>query len=106
MTGRKGWDAYAPFYDWENAQTVGRRDVAFWRRLAAAQDGRVLELGCGTGRITCRSLAMATAIVGVDRSAEMLARGRQRLTRARLTAGGVAGARGHPHVAVPCAPGV
>ena len=27
--GWEGWDAYAPFYDWENAQTVARRDVAF-----------------------------------------------------------------------------
>ena len=38
--GWEGWDAYAPFYDWENARTVARRDVAFWQRLAAAQDGR------------------------------------------------------------------
>jgi ubiquinone/menaquinone biosynthesis C-methylase UbiE len=82
--GAEGWDAYAPFYDWENAQTVGRRDVAFWRRIAAAQDGRVLELGCGTGRITIPVAREGAAIVGIDRSAEMLARGRQRLRRARL----------------------
>ena len=82
--GWEGWDAYAPFYDWENAQTVGRRDVAFWRRLAAAQDGRVLELGCGTGRITVPVARAGASIVGIDRSAEMLARGRQRLKRARL----------------------
>jgi hypothetical protein len=37
--GWRGWDDYAPFYDWENAQTVARRDVKFWQRLAAAQDG-------------------------------------------------------------------
>ena len=49
--GWEGWDEYAPFYDWENAQTVARRDVPFWQRLAAAQEGLVLELGCGTGRI-------------------------------------------------------
>ncbi|HJR57919.1 MAG TPA: hypothetical protein VJ813_00915, partial [Vicinamibacterales bacterium] len=50
--GWQGWDDYAPFYDWENAQTVARRDVVFWQRLARAQNGRVLELGCGTGRLT------------------------------------------------------
>ena len=33
--GWKGWDDYAPFYDWENAQTLDRRDVDFWRRMAA-----------------------------------------------------------------------
>jgi len=31
--GHEGWDEYAPFYDWENARTLGRRDVAFWRRV-------------------------------------------------------------------------
>ena len=82
--GWQGWDEYAPFYDWENAQTVQRRDVAFWERLASAQDGRVLELGCGTGRITIPVARAGAQIVGIDRSAEMLARGRQRLRRARL----------------------
>ena len=50
--GWHGWDAYAPFYDWENARTLGRKDVVFWRRLAATTPGPVLELGCGTGRIS------------------------------------------------------
>ncbi len=82
--GWEGWDAYAPFYDWENARTVARRDVAFWQRLAAAQDGPVLELGCGTGRISVPVARAGAALVGIDRSAEMLIRGRQRLRRARL----------------------
>ena len=34
MEGWEGWDDYAPFYDWENARTLGRRDVPFWERLA------------------------------------------------------------------------
>jgi SAM-dependent methyltransferase len=84
--GWKGWDDYAPFYDWENAQTVARRDVAFWQRLAAAQDGRVLELGCGTGRITIPVARSGATVVGIDRSAAMLDRGRQRLRRGRLQA--------------------
>ena len=82
--GAEGWDAYAPFYDWENAQTVGRRDVAFWKRLAAAQDGVSLELGCGTGRITVPVARTGARIVGIDRSPEMLARGRRRLARGAL----------------------
>ena len=32
--GHEGWDDYAPFYDWENARTLGKRDVPFWRNLA------------------------------------------------------------------------
>ncbi|MGH9310827.1 MAG: class I SAM-dependent methyltransferase, partial [Vicinamibacterales bacterium] len=85
--GWQGWDEYAPFYDWENARTVARRDVAFWQRLASAQSGPVLELGCGTGRITAPVARTGVRIVGIDRSAPMLARASQRLARARLTAG-------------------
>lgn len=82
--GWQGWDAYAPFYDWENAQTVARRDVKFWQGLAAAQDGPVLELGCGTGRITVPVARAGAQVVGIDRSEPMLRRGRERLRRARL----------------------
>jgi ubiquinone/menaquinone biosynthesis C-methylase UbiE len=84
--GAEGWDAYAPFYDWENAQTVARRDVPFWCRLAAAQPGPVLELGCGTGRIALPLVKADVRLVGIDRSAAMLARARQRFGRARLSA--------------------
>jgi ubiquinone/menaquinone biosynthesis C-methylase UbiE len=83
--GWQGWDQYAPFYDWENARTVGRRDVAFWRRLAAEQSGRtILELGCGTGRVAIPILKAGGALVGVDRSDAMLARARVRSRRAAL----------------------
>jgi len=72
--GWQGWDAYAPFYDWENARTLGRRDVPFWTGVAQQTHGRVLELGCGTGRITNPLVRAGVDIVGIDRSAEMLAR--------------------------------
>ena len=81
--GWKGWDEYAPFYDWENARTVARRDVPFWRRLASAQTGRVLELGCGTGRISVPIATDGVDLVGIDRSEPMLRRARQRLRRVR-----------------------
>jgi ubiquinone/menaquinone biosynthesis C-methylase UbiE len=83
MHGHEGWDDYAPFYDWENAQTLGKRDVPFWRRLALAIDGPVLELGCGTGRVTFPLARAGVAVVGIDRSAEMLHRAAQRKRRLR-----------------------
>lgn len=98
-TGSRGWDEYAAFYDWENQRTVGRRDIAFWRRFAAGIDGRSLELGTGTGRVLvpltrdveaarpARGRTPARPIVaGIDLSQPMLDRARRRLRRARLPA--------------------
>jgi ubiquinone/menaquinone biosynthesis C-methylase UbiE len=77
--GWQGWDAYAPFYDWENAQTLGRRDVPFWQRVARQAHGPVLELGCGTGRVSLPLARAGISLVGIDRSAPMLARARRRI---------------------------
>lgn len=82
--GWEGWDDYAPFYDWENARTFGRRDVPFWRNLALQCGGRVLELGCGTGRISLPLGRAGIPLVGIDRSAPMLVRARRRVARSRL----------------------
>src|SRR6187401_1954571 len=62
------WDAYAPFYDWENALTMGRRDVRFWQQRAAEAGGPVLELGCGTGRILMPIARSGVAVTGIDAS--------------------------------------
>ena len=100
VEGHHGWDEYAPFYDWENARTFGRRDVAFWQRLVTARGGRVLELGCGTGRVTVPLARTGAAeVVGIDRSGPMLGRGKTRLRRARLPKVR-AGPRRHPAPAV------
>jgi len=82
--GYEGWDDYAPFYDWENARTLGRRDVPFWRQLAIHAGGPVLELGCGTGRISLPVARAGVTLVGIDRSEAMLARARTRVRRGRL----------------------
>lgn len=84
MKGHEGWDDYAPYYDWENRQTVGRRDIAFWQRMAAPVDGPILELGCGTGRVALPVARDGATVVGIDRSDSMLARARARVKRARL----------------------
>ena len=82
--GWHGWDDYAQFYDWENAQTLGRRDVAFWQRLAQQARGPILELGSGTGRVTLPVGRIARVpLIGVDRSEPMLAYARRRLRHAR-----------------------
>jgi ubiquinone/menaquinone biosynthesis C-methylase UbiE len=83
--GWRGWDEYAPFYDWENAQTLGRRDVPFWRRVASDARGQVLELGCGTGRVTIPLAKSGVDIIGVDRSQPMLDLARTRISRTLRT---------------------
>jgi SAM-dependent methyltransferase len=79
--GWTGWDDYAPFYDWENARTLGRTDVPFWQKVAKSMRGSVLELGCGTGRIAVPLARAGVTLVGIDRSAPMLARAARRAAR-------------------------
>ncbi|HUL75131.1 MAG TPA: class I SAM-dependent methyltransferase [Vicinamibacterales bacterium] len=81
--GSAGWDEYAAFYDWENARTVGRRDVAFWCDVVARERRPVLELGCGTGRVLLPLARAGAAVTGLDRSAPMLACARKRARRLR-----------------------
>ena len=83
MEGWQGWDEYAPFYDWENRQTMGRRDVRFWQDMARRTGGPVLELGCGTGRVSFPVARTGVEVVGVDRSGPMLERARKHLRRSR-----------------------
>ena len=84
MKGHEGWDDYAPYYDWENRQTVGKRDIAFWARLASPVQGSILELGCGTGRVAIPVARHGNTVIGIDRSASMLDRARMRVRRAKL----------------------
>src|SRR5687768_7847477 len=81
--GWSGWDDYADFYDWENAQTLDRRDVKFWLAMAERANGPILELGCGTGRVTIPVARAGARIIGVDRSSEMLGHALKRAKRAR-----------------------
>jgi SAM-dependent methyltransferase len=58
--------------------------VPFWRNLALRAGGAVLELGCGTGRIALPLGRAGVPLVGIDRSAPMLARARRRIRRSKL----------------------
>lgn len=79
--GWHGWDTYAAFYDWENARTLGRRDVAFWRRIIRGENAPTLELGCGTGRLLIPMARTGVPMVGIDRSPDMLVRAAERVRR-------------------------
>jgi SAM-dependent methyltransferase len=60
-------------------QYTGRHDVGFYVDLCRSAGGRVLELGCGTGRVLIPSAAAGATMVGLDVSPHMLARCKDRL---------------------------
>jgi SAM-dependent methyltransferase len=62
--------AYDAFYNCEPPQIAG--DVAFYESLARKRAGPVLELACGTGRITLALAEKGLDITGVDLSDGML----------------------------------
>ena len=70
----------ADLYDWELQHLHHRidQDLSFYRGLAIALGGPVLELGCGTGRIAAPLARAKVDVVGLDLSHDML-----RLARAR-----------------------
>lgn len=62
-------------------------DLDLWRELAAAADGPVLDLGCGTGRVALDLAEQGHDVTGVDSAPELVrelaARARERGFRVR-----------------------
>ncbi len=65
-------------YDALAGAIPGGADLAYFRDLAERSGGPVLELGCGSGRLTIPLAEAGVDIVGLDRSAPMLERARAR----------------------------
>jgi SAM-dependent methyltransferase len=73
------YDLLARFYDTENADFI--EDLDFWVGLAKDSGGPVLELGCGSGRVTQQIARAGIQITGIDNSQAMLALARAKLNR-------------------------
>ena len=76
MTSYDGWaDVYDSIYAYV------REDIPFYEQEASRSGGPVLELGCGTGRVTLPIAQSGIDIVGLDNSDAMLAKakGKSRL---------------------------
>ena len=58
----------------------GRRDLQFYIDLCRSHGGKVLELGCGTGRVLLPIASAGLDIVGLDLSEHMLAKCREKVT--------------------------
>ena len=70
---RASYDRIAHLYDVDMARNMPFDDVAFYAVLAGRASGRVLELGCGNGRILLELLGRGVNAYGIERSAPMLA---------------------------------
>lgn len=68
-------------YDLVNAQVT--EDIPFYQDVVRQSGGDVLELACGTGRITLAIAPLARTVVGVDFSPQMLEWARKKTTGAR-----------------------
>ncbi len=63
---------FAHLYDLDPRE-ITRDDIPFYRKRASEIGGSVLELGCGTGRVTLPLAEAGHEIWGLDLSKEMLA---------------------------------
>jgi SAM-dependent methyltransferase len=72
-------DLLAEIYDLEHDQVT--EDRTFWREQVRLGGGRVLDLGCGSGRLFPALLEGGAArLVGIDGSAALLRRAERRIT--------------------------
>ena len=58
---------------------IGRPDSNFYQQYATATTGRILELGCGTGRVLLPIAESGCRITGLDSSEHMLAQCQRKL---------------------------
>jgi SAM-dependent methyltransferase len=73
------YDSFADIYSvWTDTAPSARANRAFYVEAYLAEDGPVVELGVGDGRIAVEAAARGRAVIGVDRSKAMLERCRQR----------------------------
>ncbi len=70
----KDWNDYSYLFDWElnaiNSHQLG--DYKAWLAIAKKLGGKVLELGCGTGRISKEFAKEGYDITAIDLSSKMI----------------------------------
>ncbi len=71
------FDTIARYYDLIYADRTD--DIEMWLALAAEAGTDILEIGCGTGRITVPLLEAGFRVTGIDLSADALAMAQQKI---------------------------
>src|SRR5947208_8891020 len=72
LAPRASYDSIAHLYDVDMARNMAFDDAALYTQVAQRAGGRVLELGCGNGRILLELLGQGIDAIGVDCSPRML----------------------------------
>jgi SAM-dependent methyltransferase len=80
------YDRIAQWYDVDMARNMRFDDVGFYADLCERDGGKVLELGCGNGRILLELMRRGIDAVGVDTSTKMLQQLRLKAGANRLDA--------------------
>jgi ubiquinone/menaquinone biosynthesis C-methylase UbiE len=79
----------ASHYDWTDYYDIVSNglahDVEFYTELAVNAKGKVLELACGTGRISIPIARKGVEIIGIDSSEKMLEKGRVKAEMAQVS---------------------
>src|SRR5262245_43617264 len=74
------YDGFISEYYDASPIVAARADVAFYVNAAKAYGGPVLELGCGSGRVTQAIAQAGFRVTGLDLSAKMLARAEEKVS--------------------------
>ncbi|MFH1454105.1 MAG: class I SAM-dependent methyltransferase [Armatimonadota bacterium] len=82
-----GYDLWAEFYDivWQDA----KEDINFYYEAVKNERQPVLELGCGTGRVTIPLACAGLKVVGLDISSKMLEQARMKLANTGKISGNI-----------------
>lgn len=74
-----GYDQIADIYDDDMGRNNSGEDIHFYINICGSGNADVLELGCGTGRITLPLAKAKCRVTGIDKSTQMLNRLRQKV---------------------------
>lgn len=76
MRDRPEYNALAKYYDMYYQDRT--EDIEFWKSIVARVGSPILELSCGTGRLTFQIAQAGAIVTGVDISSSMLLRARKK----------------------------